>query len=195
MIRIIVTLSLSCLLANHAFAQQADIDISRLVRLVVTTEGEPTEQTYNRFWKAFDEATSNQESQVDMITVMRGQLALGMELQVEGWKSVKISYQSGEPVETIRYQELEDLAYPEFERAARSIMTPSEYQQFMTAFKPGWDDGRRNFATLFDSASKHEMPILAGEKIPLSLDYIEQVLGNVEPGFQRVKLLLTPRQR
>ena len=78
------------------------------------------------------------------------------------------------------------MSYPEFKRSAKAVMTAAEYQQFMATFQPGWEDGRRNFAILLDSASKRKTALISGEEIPLTAEYIDLVLSSVEPGFERI---------
>ena len=179
-------------LPSYSIAQDAELDIGSLVRVVMTTEGEPTRSTYEMFWAYFNAQSGSKEFAQKTITMMQGQLGLAMDLQAEGWKSVKISYQSKDAVETIRYRELEEVSYPEFKRSAKAVMTAAEYQQFMATFQPGWEDGRRNFAILLDSASKRKTALISGEEIPLTAEYIDLVLSSVEPGFERISRLLTP---
>ena len=181
-----------CALPNHTLAQNNELDIDSLVRVVMTTEGEPTRSTYQSFWNYLNDQSGSEAASRKLVTMLQGQLGLAMELQAEGWKSVKISYQSEEAVETVRYRELEEESYPEFKRSAKAVMTETEYQQFMATFQPGWEGGRRNFAILLDSASKRETALISGEEIPLSAEYIDLVLSSVEPGFERISRLLTP---
>jgi len=180
------------LIFTFASAQaQIEEELLYLIQLTLTTENEPSKQTYDDFWKKIEEQGSR--SEIDkFLTLVDGLFLTAMELQKESWLSVKLSYENGMVVKTQRLIELETEVLAKAKKDARDVMTDAEFREFITAFNE--ESIRENSRRLLvGAADKTEIETTDGQVIQLSPAFISQILSSVEPGFVRLKELLTRR--
>jgi hypothetical protein len=184
--KLILAITIMCV--SYLGKAQSIEDLQPLIQLTLTTDNQPSDTTYESFWKIVNSLGSRTEIDKSLI-MLEGLFLTGLEFQKENWLSVKISYESGVVVKTQRLIELESTVFEEINSRALAAMNEQEYRSFISAFDE--ESARENARRLLvGAANKTQIETTDGQVLVLDEPIINQVIENIEPGFERIKILL-----
>lgn len=183
-----IILALSILINSALFAQEiTEDDVKYIIRTTAAADGFLTQKMHDDFW-SFYRNQKNSGERDRVFKSIRTALIPAQKMQMEFWRSAKMSYESGKVVKTDNLKKFMKDIRALIPRSEFNYLSDEEYKYLLVNFEASTKHKIATYDSLLEKIAKKQ-PIKNG--VAIDKDIIDQTLGGVEGGFYRIDLLLT----